>query len=73
MTAAYRRAYRARKPAVRAKERAAQRARGRALTRLADLHGVEFLELFNEERANEGLPPVGALPIGRPPKNRSEA
>ena len=37
------------------------RARGRAMTRLARNHRVEYRELLTEERAKEGLPP--ALPL----------
>lgn len=49
---------------------AAARADSRALRRLAANHPDEYLALRNEERASEGLPPVGAARRGRPPTER---
>lgn len=49
-----------------ARERKMVNALARAKTRLAGCHPDELLSLYNEERAVEGLPPVGLLPVGRP-------
>lgn len=56
--AAYQRQYRANNPAKVEDDKAATRARDRALRRLAILHSTEFRALYDEERAKEGLPPV---------------
>lgn len=46
------------KPGVRESQRAAARASGRALWRLADVHRGEFDAILTEERVREGLSPV---------------
>lgn len=43
---------------------AASRARREAGRRLAKLHPEEFDRILTEERAKEGLPPLGALKRG---------
>lgn len=49
--------------------RAAGRARHRALRSLAARHPEEFEAVLTEERAAEGLPPVGVLKRGPKPKD----
>lgn len=53
--------------------KAAERAVGRALTRLRALHPRQFRRLVDEERAEEGLPPLGTLPVGRPRRDAGDA
>lgn len=65
----YMREYRAKNKVGRIEERAGTRAHSRALTRLSHMHPDEYESLLNEERWVEGLPPVGATSVGRPPLN----
>lgn len=51
-----------------ASHQARQRARTRAYSRVVAEYPDLFRLLLNEERAKEGLPPVGVLPIGRRPR-----
>jgi hypothetical protein len=45
-------------------QRKTERARRRALHRLAERHPEEFYELFDFERKGEGLPPVNRRGLG---------
>lgn len=65
--AAYMREYRLRNRPAYEKNAAAGRARRRAQVRLAANHRAEFHAILSEERALEGLPPVGVLKRGRKP------
>lgn len=67
-SAAYQRRRRAEHPDLYEREKAVNRAINRALRRLAHLHRDEYIAIVNEEREREGLPPLGASLIGRPPK-----
>lgn len=69
--AAYMREYRFRNPAAFEMTRAAGRARHRALRVLAGRHPDEFEAILTEQRAAEGLPPVGVLKRG--PKRKDAA
>lgn len=62
------REYRSRNRTAFELNRAAGRARHRALRRVAANHPVEFAEVLTEERAAEGLPPIGVLKRGPKPK-----
>lgn len=69
--AAYMREYRSRNRTAAELNLAAGRARRNAFRRFAASHPDEFARIFAEERAKEGLPPVGVLKKG--PKPKSEA
>jgi len=60
--------YRQRNPQTYARQLAASRAFRRALTALKDEHPEDFNRLLTLERAAVGLPPVGAVPRGRKPR-----
>lgn len=62
------REYRSRNQTARELNLAASRARRSAYRRLAAGHSGEFNELLTEERAKEGLPPIGVLKTGPKPK-----
>ena len=68
--AAYQRRRRAEHPDLYEREKAVNRAINRAHRRLARLHRDDYIVLVNEEREREGLPPLGASHLGRPPKER---
>lgn len=70
-TAEYMRKYRAENPERWDVHRARQRATSRALYRLANEYPEAFEKFANEERAKEGLPPLGDTPVGRPPRTRA--
>lgn len=71
--AAYMREYRSRNRTAFELNRAAGRARHRALRRVAANHSAEFDVVLTEERAAEGLPPVGILKRGPKPKKVAAA
>lgn len=66
--ATYMREYRTQNPDAVAVANAANRARSRALRKLAGRYPVDFKAILNEERRVEGLPPVGVTKRGRKPK-----
>jgi hypothetical protein len=63
----YQREFRQTHPETYENELAAARATSRALYRLAQQHPDQYEAIYNEERAAEGLPPVGTSPLGRKP------
>lgn len=65
--AAYSRAYRAAHPDAAEQNRLANQARGKALRRLANQFPEEFQALYDQERAEVGLSPLGAVLPGRKP------
>lgn len=67
--AAYMAKYRAEHPDVYERHKLGAAARDAALERLANRYRPLFEALVNEERERRGLPPVGYLPRGRPPKS----
>lgn len=67
--AAYMREYRSRNRALYELRLAADRARRRANRRIIAAHPEEFDAILSEERAVEGLPPIGVLKPGPKPKS----
>lgn len=68
--AEYMREFRRNNPESVELNRRGTRARTRALERLANLYPIPFTQLVNEERATEGLPPLGVLKPGQRKRTR---
>ena len=70
--AEYARKYRAEHPDAYERIKAMNRAQRRTHHRLVALHRDDYERILNEERAKEGLPPLGSLKVGRPAKRKRD-